>query len=186
MAITNALHRTWAQALHSVAQNHEEAFAFEEELTGIETLMTEVPDFRIFVTTPDVKLDEKTALLRKVFSGKVSPNMLNFLLVAVGKGRIGELSGMHQAFVDILDSGEGRQRVQVISAIELTDDLADSLRKQLGEQLGKQVVLEQEVDPRIIGGLVIQYGDTRVDGSIRRRIAKFRKDIKHRVKAPTS
>ncbi len=186
MAITNALHRTWAEALHAIAVAHDKVFEFEEELTQIEALMTEEPLFRIFVTTPDVKMEEKKELLTKVFSDELSPMTLNFLLVAVEKTRVGQLAGIHQAYVDILDSGQGRQRVQVTSAVELFDDQAGDLKKTLGEQLGKQVILEQIVDPDILGGLVIQYGDTRVDGSIRRRLAAFRKDIKHRVTAPTS
>lgn len=186
MAITNALHRTWAEALYDVAEAQKKVAEFEEQLTGIEQLMAENPEFRIFVTTPDVKQEDKLALIQKVFEGKIEPMVLNFLLVAVMKGRLGELDGIHQAYIDILDSGKGRQRVKVTSAVDLPEAQVKSLTQVLEKKLGKTVVLEPEVDSTIIGGLVIQYGDTRVDGSIRRQIAAFRKDIKERVKAPTS
>lgn len=59
------------------------------------------------------------------------------------------------------------------SAVALTDAQKDALKERLQAKLGKNILLRERVDSSLIGGMVVQYGDTRMDNSLRTRIKTF-------------
>jgi F-type H+-transporting ATPase subunit delta len=184
MAISEAIHRAWAEALFDLALAAHQVEQVEAELAAIAQLLEQEPLLRVFVTTPKIRVEQKQALLERVFNDRVRPLLARALQVMALKRRLDALPGISRVFATLVDRNLGRQRVAVRTVVELTTETRSQLQSALEQRLGKSVILEEQVDPEIIGGLVFTYGDVRVDGSIRRRLARFLNDVKNKVRAP--
>jgi len=77
----------------------------------------------------------------------------------------------------LLDSHRGLEHAQLTTAIPLEEAEAQALGRRLGERLGKRLVVQAQVDPAIIGGLVVRVGDQLLDGSTRTRLELLKKDL---------
>jgi len=98
----------------------------------------------------------------------------NVLKVLVDHGRLAETPAVAEAFRDLVRERENQLDVHVTTAIDLDGDLKTKLEERLSKSTGKSVRLHTSVDPNIIGGLVIQHGDTLVDTSLRGRLDSLR------------
>ncbi|MDD3619846.1 MAG: ATP synthase F1 subunit delta, partial [Desulfobulbaceae bacterium] len=68
----------------------------------------------------------------------------------------------------------------LISAIELDSALQEKIQATLEKITGTKVILESQVDPSIIGGIIAKVGDLVVDGSIRTQLNGLKDSIKGR------
>jgi F-type H+-transporting ATPase subunit delta len=140
------------------------------ELKAFEQVLGRVPQFVAFLNTPRIRREAKAAVLAKVFGNRVSDYTLNFFRVVVDKGRQHLLPKMIVAFVDGYHERMGEVVVKVQSAVPLEDGQKQRLSRALKKKFEKDIILEERVNPRLLGGLVMSVGDTRIDGSLRSRL----------------
>ncbi|MEZ4465708.1 MAG: ATP synthase F1 subunit delta [bacterium] len=108
----------------------------------------------------------------------VSPVCRNFLFLLVDRGRIGLLPEVVQAYHALADKHAGRIRAKVTVARTLSEPDVARLRTVLQKSTGSEVVVEQEEDPAIIGGMITRIGDRIHDGSVRAQLARLRRELK--------
>lgn len=140
------------------------------ELKGFDQVLEREPSFTAFLSTPNIRREVKKDLVTRVFGPKVSDFTLNFLKVVIDRRRQANLRGIIAAFVDGYHQRMGELVVKVQTAVPLADGQRERLSRALKSKFEKEVVLEERVNPRILGGLVLQVGDTRIDGSLRSRL----------------
>lgn len=186
MASAAATHRAWAEAIFELARDtsSDELERVEGELAAFAKLLTDEPQIMSVFKSPKVAVEVKQELVKKAVDGRFSKLLVNALLVMAQKRRLAELPGVAGAFQALVDAHVGRQRVVVSTAVEMDDETRSQVKGAIAEQIAKQVILEEKVDPALIGGLVFTYGDTRVDGSVRRRLQLFRNKLRGKVRAP--
>jgi F-type H+-transporting ATPase subunit delta len=115
-----------------------------------------------------------------VASMKVDKIMGNFLNLLVQKKRAQILPEIAVAYQTMVDEAKNISHGNVISAIELSDQLKANVQKILEKLTGKKVELTTSVDPSIIGGIIAQVGDLVLDGSIKTQLAGLKDSIKGR------
>ncbi|MDC3378982.1 ATP synthase F1 subunit delta [Planctomycetota bacterium] len=153
------------------------ALAFEKgvhgeilaELREIDALFDRVENFEAFLATPMIRIEDKKAVIDKVF-GQLSEITLNFLRVVLDKKRQLALRSMIAAFIQGYHDRMGELVVSVKSAVPLASAQRDRLTKSLKTKYSKEIVLREAVDAALIGGLVLRVGDSRIDGSLRSRL----------------
>jgi len=118
--------------------------------------------------------EQRIDVLNKAFGGQMDGTLLTFLKVVTQHGRQDCLREIFAAAKRIHNQRSRRIEVTAKTASAMPDDLADSLAEQLREKLGQEVVLLREIDPSIIGGLVVRVGDTVIDGSVANRLRQLR------------
>ncbi|MBI1247450.1 ATP synthase F1 subunit delta [bacterium] len=123
-----------------------------------------------FITTHEHRVE----LLDKAFGGKMTPVLLTFLKVVSQHERQDCLAEIYDAAVMLNNERRGVVEVTATTATELSQDQFDSLVATLNTKLGREVVLKSEVDPDLIGGLILHVGDTVFDGSIANRLKQLR------------
>lgn len=121
--------------------------------------------------TVAVRKDVLTELLIQV---KISPICRNFLFFLVDRNRIGALRHIVDAYHALADERAGRMRATVTVAQRLGEPEVARLRTVLQKATGQRVVIEQNEDPSIIGGIITQVGGKVYDGSVRSQIENFR------------
>ena len=161
---------SYAGALIELASDRGDLEAVNDEVGAFLTVLRDNPDFRVFLMTPSVDPAEKNRVLDTAFSGKVSATLLDFIELVLTKRRQLFLEDMLEEFQALFEEKMGRLHVEVVSAVPVGDSDQSNLADALSKKLNKTIVLENAVDPRILGGLVLRYGDLVVDGSVRTRL----------------
>ncbi len=148
----------------------EKAGQTQRVLDELDSLVADVldtqPDFDEVLRTPRIAPEEKVQLLERVFASRVSPLLLNFLKVIAQHERLDALRAIQRAARKLYNETSGRVEVLVRSAAPLSNQVRLNISTRLKALLGKEVVLTTELDPDLLGGLVVRVGDTVYDGSL--------------------
>lgn len=168
--------RSYAEALVNAAAAEGQVDAVLGELDAIlADVFGQHRPFADLLTSPSIRPDAKDRILTVAFEGRALPTVVRFLRVLNRHGRIGLLAPIVRQARALWDRRQGRQPVTVRSAVPLDDAEQDALRHRLSRLVGGAIpVLHLEVDPSLIGGLVVQVGDDLYDASIRNRLARLR------------
>jgi F-type H+-transporting ATPase subunit delta len=168
------LARNYAAALYELGERHA---AHAEYLTAA-TLLSEALEgdgrIRQFLETPKLDTRTKQQALKQALTGLVPPLFINFLLVVLAKRRQRLLPEIGREYAALLDEKLGRLHVQVTLAHQPDPDTTRRIAAELTRILGLVAIPHVRVDPAIIGGIVVRYGDRIMDGSIRRRLTSLR------------
>ena len=140
------------------------------------TAASEVPELRELLRNPQLDPRTRAAALEDVLSGG-DELLRNFLLLLADKGRIGALEEIAQEFERLVSEEEGVLSAELTTAVELSDEDERRLLKQIEEASGRKVEATRQVDPDLIGGIVLQVGSHRLDASVRGRLERLRRSL---------
>jgi F-type H+-transporting ATPase subunit delta len=167
--------RSYAEALLGAAKN---AGATEAVLDELDELVADVlnpyPQFAAILASEALPAPEKDRILTSTLENRASPLVLRFLRVLNRHGRLGLVAPVARTARELWDRQQNRRRVLVRSAVPLEDAQRDALFERLSRFLAATPVLSYQVDPALIGGLVIQVGDHLYDASVRNRLGQLR------------
>lgn len=170
--------RVYAEALLNAAEKQNQADEILEELRSlIGELFQADPAIEVFFSSAAVGRKTKAEVIRTTFEGHVSQTFLNFLLVLNDHERLDLLRPILKAALELRDQRARRIRVQVRSAVTLPEDQRERLRQELERDFQLEPVLETQVDPELLGGVVVKVGDWLYDGSIRTQLENLRRQL---------
>ncbi len=135
------------------------------------------PEFAHLLLGPGVSVVEKDRMLVRTLEGQVDSTVLKFLRVLNRRNRLDLLGPITRLCRTRWDRRQGRWPVTVRSASPLDDSQREAVVARVAKLIGGTPVLRQEVDPTLIGGLVIQVGDDVYDASVRNRLQQMRRRI---------
>ncbi|MBW3600322.1 MAG: ATP synthase F1 subunit delta, partial [Planctomycetes bacterium] len=147
----------------------------------VEDVLAKLPSFDAVLKSPRVSHEEKVRLLHKSFQGKMSATLLNFLKVVSRHGRLDALRAIHRAAQKLHHERMGRVEVLVRTAEPLPEEIHARIADRLRAALGREPVLRMEVEPELIGGVVIRVGDTVYDGSVAHQLVRLREETAAKI-----
>lgn len=166
---------TYARSLLDLANEQPgQAEAIGEDLKGLREIIESNAGLADILANPGVGADDRRQLVERLFRGRVSPLLWNFLGVLNAKGRLGILAQVAEAYHDLLDEQLGNVEVDVTVARRLELDQLEQLRRRVSQALGRNAVVHQYVDESIIGGLVLRVQDRLIDASVRSQLDLMR------------
>lgn len=168
--------RMYARALFEAAREADRVDAVAGELGAIATAMEDVPELRAFLRNPQVEPDGKAAVLDEI-AANADELVRNFVRLVAEKGRAGELAEIGAELDDLVARAQNRLSVELTTAHELSDADATSIVQQIEKASGRSVEATRSVDPSLIGGIVLQAGSHRADGSVRGRLERLRHEL---------
>ena len=175
--IEGILSRRYTKALFQLARE-----AGQEEQVGQEVEQFYAAysgsELQGVLTNPAFGLaSRKKVLLQVAESQRFSPLTIHFLSLLLERDRLAYLPGIVSSYRRMLNEAKGRVEGKVIGARPLEPAMLDRLGQMLGGISGKEVVLEQETDPALIGGVLIELEGTIYDGSVRTQLEKMKQRI---------
>ena len=173
---TDPVARVYAQALLDLGRERQRMPALGAELEQLVAAVHGDAQLRNFLESPALDQASKKRVIESL-RGTVDDAVVNFLCVLIEKGRIGSLAAISATYRDLEDAAAGRVRVRAMPAVPLGKDLQKSLLETLQQTLNRECVLETEVQPELIGGLVLQVGDKVYDGSVSRALRRVRTEM---------
>ena len=148
------------------------------ELDALNAIFDGDPEFVKLLGTPTITMDEKLGMMRDIISrGEISEITGNLLCVLTERGRMNCFGGILRHFRASYNEYFKIAEITVTSSAPLPEAVVEKIRAKMSEVTGKTVSVKEKVDPALIGGVVIDYGSTRWDGSIRSRLAGLRKEL---------
>lgn len=170
------LARVYAQALLEAALKVSPAAPDEvgDELAALAKEVAANPAVARFLSSPAVGKKAKAAALAPALAGRASDLLRGLVATLAANNRLDLLRGVEAAYRRILNDRAGRVPVKVTTAVPLTAAQAAELTDTLKAALRRDPVLSARVDPDILGGMVVQVGDSVVDTSVRTRLQSLR------------
>lgn len=165
-----ALGAVYARAILAVAGQRGLADEVLEELAELSALLDRDSAFAEVVANPVIDAEAKSRLFEKALRGRASDLLVDALQVVGRKGRLDLLPAIAEAYRREHRRVRGIVDVQVRSAVPLSDELRARLAEAAARFTGKRPHLIERVDPSLIGGLVVQIGDDKIDSSIASRL----------------
>jgi F-type H+-transporting ATPase subunit delta len=146
----------------------------EDELNSLlDDVLAGQPEFGDLLLSQSLSRDERLGLIDRVIAPRASGYFTNFLRVLARHGRLELLPMIRQVLRRVQEEAAGRQRVRVRSARSLSEGSRNRIREGLKARFGFDPILVESVDASLVGGLVIQVGDTVYDSSLRSRLKQL-------------
>jgi F-type H+-transporting ATPase subunit delta len=168
--------QVYARSLFEVAKEHDKLDVVREQLGEIADAIAEQHDLQVFFFSPYFSTEEKVEGLSRAMQD-ADETVVNFLGLLIEKHRMPALFRIRREFDALWEEENRLLPVQVTSAIELDEGTVRQIGDAIGEQTGRRIELTSEVDPDILGGIVLRVGNSILDASIRNRLEKRRKQV---------
>ncbi len=161
----------YATALFQLAREEKKIEAVESSLNKLRAAIDQSEDFRTLITSPVLSRgDAEKGIAAAAGSLGLDDVTTKFLGVLATNRRLGQLPMVIRNFRTLAALHRGETTAEVISAHPLDDDQVAQLKDQLRQRIGRDVAVELNVDPTILGGLVVRIGSQMIDSSIRTRL----------------
>ncbi len=169
----------YAEALLALAERAGDPPAWGRMIDAVGTAVRTEPLVRDFLESPRVTAPERAAILSRAFQDRFPRMFVAFLQAVVRHRRQQLLPEIATAYGSLLDAAAGRIHADVTVARPLTERdrkrLAAELTRAVGR--GKQVDPRIRVNPALVGGAIIRMGDSVIDGSVRNRLGRLRRQL---------
>ena len=161
----------YATALFQLARDEKKIEAVESSLNKLRAALDQSEDFRALATSPILsRADAEKGVNAAAGALGLDEITTKFLGVLAQNRRLGQLAAVIRAFRTLAARHRGETTAEVTSAHPLDDDQVAALKTHLKQRLGRDVMVELNVDPAILGGLVVRIGSQMIDSSIRTRL----------------
>lgn len=166
----------YARALFEAATEAGRIEQVSADLRALAAALDDVPELGAFLRNPQIEPSGKADVLGQL-TADADDLVTNFARLVAEKGRGGEIAGMSVEYEALLARAQNRLAVELTTAYELSDEEARSIVETIEKASGRSVEATRNVDPGIIGGIVLQIGSHRADGSLRGRLERLRHEL---------
>ncbi len=171
---TSTTAKVYAAVLRDIGKAKGTLDSLSDELTAFNAIVRDDKDFSVFLTMPGIGRDRKKDFIQKVCSSQMSSDFINFLFVLMDNDRIGDSEEIENELTDLMYEERNALRVKVTSSVPLDADIRGKVSRALSGKYGKEIILEEKVDPSLLGGILLKVGDTVIDGSLSRRLLSIK------------
>jgi len=168
--------RVYARSLFEVAKESGKLDVIRDQLGEFADALNENRDLAIFFFSPYFSTAEKKDGLERGVSD-AEPALVNFLELLVENHRMPVIFRARREFERLWEEENKLLPVAITSAIELDEDVVKRLGDQIGQQTGRTIELTANVDPDVLGGIVLRVGNQILDASIRNRLDQLRRSV---------
>lgn len=169
--------RRYAVAFFQQARGKGKLTEVASDLKGIAETLVAVKPLANLIAHPLVTEARKREALVKAFDGKADPLTMAFLNLLVDKQRIDLLKEIQEEFGRLVRAEKGIVLATASSAVPLTAAQKRALEKALEKKTGKDIELTAQVDPALMGGVLVRIGDTVLDGTVRGQLERLREQF---------
>jgi F-type H+-transporting ATPase subunit delta len=168
--------QVYARSLFEVAQEHEKLDVVRDQIGQFADALDGSRELQTFFFSPYFSTEEKKDGLDKALDGE-DDVVRNFLAVLIENHRMPALFRIRRELDAMWRDVNKLLPVQVTSAVELDEAVTRQIGEEIGRQTGRKVELTTNVDPDVLGGIVLRVGNSILDASIRTRLDRLRKQV---------
>ena len=164
----------YATALFELADDQSRLDEVAADLTRLVSSIDESQDLQRLVRSPILnRKDQGKAMTSVLEAMEVGELTKNFVGLIAQNRRLFALTDMVKGFLDELARRRGEVTAEVTAARSLSESQVAALQESLQRSLGGKISISHEVDPTLIGGMVVKVGSRMVDTSLRTQLNKI-------------
>ena len=169
--------RRYAAALFENAKKSDSVAKAGDDLRLVAEVVSRLPRLKLVLAQPLVTETRKKEALKDTFGDNIAPSTMAFLNLLVDKRRINLLPEVEQEFGRRALAHRNVAYATAISAVPMTPEQTEALRQSLEGRTGMGIELETDIDPRLIGGVLVRIGDTVWDGTVKGKLERLREQL---------
>ena len=146
-----------------------------EDMKLVNELIFQNEELKTFFMHPVVSLKDKKETIEAAFKDKLDTSSFNFIETLLDESRFGIFRTILEVFIKESEKIKNKQRVEVISAVDIDEEEKQRLTAKLNEKLNKDVLLNYNLDDSILGGLVVKIEDKVIDLSLKAKFEELKK-----------
>ena len=166
----------YARSLFEVAKEHDVLDRVHDELSEFAEALSDDRTLQVFLFSPYFSSTEKREGVRRIVSD-ADDRFVNFLELVAERHRMPALFRIKREFDALWADEHKLLPVTVTSAIELDEGFAEEIGRRIQEQTGRTVELSSNVDPEVLGGLMVRVGNMVLDDTVRNKLERLRKQV---------
>jgi ATP synthase F1 delta subunit len=168
--------QVYARSLFEVAQEQDRLDVVRDQIGQFADALDGSRELQTFFFSPYFSTEEKKEGLDKALEGE-DDIVRNFLALLIENHRMPALFRIRRELDAMWRDVNKLLPVQVTSAVELDEAVTRQIGEEIGRQTGRKVELSTNVDPDVLGGIVLRVGNSILDASIRTRLDRLRKQV---------
>jgi F-type H+-transporting ATPase subunit delta len=166
----------YARSLFEVAKEHDVLDRVHDELGEFTEALSDDRTLQVFLFSPYFSSEEKREGVKKIVSD-ADERFVNFLELVAERHRMPAMFRIKREFDALWAEEHKLLPVTVTSAVDLDEGLAEEIGKRIQEQTGRTVELSSNVDPDVLGGLMVRVGNMVLDDTVRNKLERLRKQV---------
>lgn len=176
MATLRGTARRYAEAARSLAERDDSLGDWVDALEAAAARLTEAQVMRV-LADPAIPFDDRRRVAEAILGDATKGSTRNLVLLLVRRGRIELLPQVAAEVRRLWEQRQGIVHAVVISAAPLSAAEGDAVRARLATLTGATIETEHQVDPSLLGGILVRMGDRLIDGSVRGRLERLRAQL---------
>jgi F-type H+-transporting ATPase subunit delta len=169
------LDRRYALALYQVAEEKGKVDQFLDELKTVVGLIDQDANLKLLIEHPSISTSSKKEFLEKIFKGKVEDDVLSFMKLLLEKGRMLEIGNMLKQLQDIYLEKHNTSVAEIKTVVPLLEEEKTELISNLQKKFNRTIILKEELDPAILGGMFVKVENEVIDGTVKSKIDEMKK-----------
>jgi F-type H+-transporting ATPase subunit delta len=182
--IEGSLARRYSQALFEIASEKTSIEPVENDLRELTKFVEENAEVKDTLLHPHISLKVKKTIMEELLGDDIGEITRRFFFFLIDRKRETLLPLIQREFSRMADEKRQVVEAKVVSAVELTAAQLDDIKKAIKKMTGKDVRAVSEVQPELIGGVMIQVGDRVIDGTIAHALARMRLELRRNSEKP--
>lgn len=170
--------KTYGDALFELAVEEDKVDALLEEIGQLQQVLSENEEFGRLMNHPKIIKEEKIQVAKNVFGGRLSDELLGFLIIIISKDRYRDIDAILDYFVAEVKQYKGIGVATVTTAVPLREEQCRRIERRLLDTTSyTKMEMNYLLDKSLIGGMVIRIGDRVVDSSISTKLNELQKEL---------
>jgi F-type H+-transporting ATPase subunit delta len=168
----------YSEALVEIAKEDKMTYSgIGKDLDKVKEILSMSKDLNDVLSNPVTSIDNKKEVIDRVFSKEINILILNFLKVLIDKNRFHVFEEIVKSYNKALDAVNNISRIEVVSAVEMSEESQNKLKNKLESKLKKNIILDLSVNSEILAGLIIKISDNIIDTSLKHKLEDLSKNI---------
>ncbi len=131
----------------------------------------------VMLKSPVINTDKKDAVLKEIFGNKINLASLEFMRIITRKKREYYIEDIAKSFIELYKIYKNIQPAYVITAVPMDDKLRNEMLDIIKKETGSSIELQERVEPGIIGGFILRWGDRQIDASVTSKLNALKQDF---------
>jgi F-type H+-transporting ATPase subunit delta len=168
----------YAKSLLELAMEQGSLEPVKTDMQLLEKAISESRNLANFIKNPIIKTDKKIAVLKEIFEGKISPLSLSFINLIALKKRETNLHSIAKDFINQYNKHKKIMKAVITTANGIDEATRSRVLQMVTDATKNEIELIEKIDPSIIGGFILEYGDNRVNTAISQKLNRLRREFK--------
>ena len=169
------LAKRYALALYDIGEKKNNVESILQDLREVVDIIYNNQDFQDVIKHPQISTSRKKDIFSNIYKGKIDDELMAFLILLIEKERILHIDEILIAFEKIHLEKNNTVVAQIKTVVSLNEDERQRLKAKLEGIYKKNIILNEELDASIIGGVYVRVGNDAIDGTIKAKLDDMKK-----------